>query len=53
MQVESATDVLFARQAAFQPLYGAVIHPASHVAKPDNAARFWRESSPVITRRSW
>lgn len=40
MQVEYATDVVFARQAEFQPLYDALTHTAIHAVKPDQVATF-------------
>jgi len=40
MQVEYATDVVFARQAEFQPLYEALTHTAIHAVKPDHVATF-------------
>ena len=40
MQVEYATDVVFARQADFQPLYEALTHTAIHAVKPDHVATF-------------
>jgi len=40
MQVEYATDVVFARQADFQPLYAALTHTAIHAVKPDHVATF-------------
>jgi len=40
MQVEYATDVVFHRQAEFQPLYDALTHTAIHAVKPDHVATF-------------
>lgn len=40
MQVEYATDVVFRRQADFQPLYEAITHTAIHAIKPDHVATF-------------
>ncbi len=40
MQVEYATDVVFHRQAEFQPLYEALPHTAIHTGKPDHVATF-------------
>jgi hypothetical protein len=40
MQVEYATDVVFQRQADFQPLYEALTHTAIHAVKPDHVATF-------------
>lgn len=40
MQVEYATDVVFRRQADFQPLYEALTHTAIHAVKPDHVATF-------------
>ncbi len=40
MQVEYATDVVFARQADFQPLYAALTQTAIHAVKPDQVATF-------------
>ncbi|MCP3878629.1 MAG: MarR family transcriptional regulator [Sulfitobacter sp.] len=40
MQVEYATDVLFHRQADFQPLYEAIVRTAVHVIKAENVATF-------------
>jgi hypothetical protein len=40
MQVEYATDVVFARQADFQPLYEALTHTAIHAVKPAHVATF-------------
>lgn len=40
MQVEYATDVVFARQAEFQPLYEALTHTAIHAVKPAHVATF-------------
>jgi hypothetical protein len=40
MQVEYATDVVFHRQADFQPLYEALTHTAIHAVKPDHVATF-------------
>src|SRR5574341_880692 len=40
MQVEYATDVVFRRQADFQPLYGAFTHTAIHAVKPAHVATF-------------
>jgi hypothetical protein len=38
MQVAYATDVVFARQAEFQPLYEALTQTAIHAVKPDHVA---------------
>ena len=38
MQVEYATDVVFHRQAAFQPLYEALTRTAIHAVKPQHVA---------------
>ena len=40
MQVEYATDVVFARQADFQPLYAALTRTAIHAVKPAHVATF-------------
>jgi hypothetical protein len=40
MQVEYATDVVFQRQADFQPLYEALTHTAIHAVKPAHVATF-------------
>ena len=40
MQVEYATDVVFRRQADFQPLYAALTHTAIHAIKPVHVATF-------------
>jgi hypothetical protein len=40
LQVEYATDVVFHRQAEFQPLYEALTHTAIHAVKPDHVATF-------------
>lgn len=40
MQVEYATDVVFRRQADFQPLYEALTHTAIHAVKPTHVATF-------------
>jgi len=40
MQVEYATDVVFRRQADFQPLYEAITHTAIHAVKPEHVATF-------------
>lgn len=40
MQVEYATDVVFRRQADFQPLYDAIAHTAIHAVKPERVATF-------------
>jgi hypothetical protein len=40
LQVEYATDVVFRRQAEFQPLYEALTHTAIHAVKPDHVATF-------------
>ncbi len=40
MQVEYATDVVFARQADFQPLYAALTRTAIHAVKPEHVATF-------------
>ncbi len=40
MQVEYATDVIFRRQATFQPLYENIVRTAVHAVKPDHVATF-------------
>ena len=40
MQVEFATDVVFHRQAEFQPLYDAIVRTAVHAVKTDHVATF-------------
>jgi hypothetical protein len=40
MQVEYATDVVFRRQARFQPLYEAIVRTAMHVVKAGHVAMF-------------
>jgi hypothetical protein len=40
MQVEYATDVVFRRQADFQPLYAAITHTAIHAIKPEHIVTF-------------
>ena len=40
MQVEYATDVVFLRQAEFQPLYEAIVRTAVHVIKAEHVATF-------------
>lgn len=40
MQVEFATDVLFHKQAEFQPLYNTITRTAVHAIKADNIATF-------------
>lgn len=40
MQVEYATDVVFRRQAEFQPLYAALTRTAIHAVKPAHVATF-------------
>jgi hypothetical protein len=40
MQIEYATDVVFRRQAVFQPLYEAVVRTAVHVIKAEHVAMF-------------
>ena len=40
MQVEFATDVIFDRQAAFQPLYESIVRTAVHAVKADDVATF-------------
>ena len=40
MQVEYATDVVFRRQADFQPLYEAIVRAAVHVIRAENVATF-------------
>src|SRR5574341_2323733 len=40
MQVEYATDVVFHRRAAFQPLYAALPRTAIHAVKPQHVATF-------------
>ena len=40
MQVEFATDVIFHRQADFQPLYESIVRTAVQAVKTDNVATF-------------
>lgn len=40
MQAEFATDVVFRRQAQFQPLYEAIVRTAVHVIKAEHVASF-------------
>ena len=40
MQVEYATDVVFRKQATFQPLYEAIVRTAVHVIKAEHVATF-------------
>jgi len=40
MQVEYATDVVFLRQAEFQPLYEAIVRTAVHTIKAEHVATF-------------
>ena len=40
MQVEYATDVVFSRQADFQPLYEAIVREVVHTVKADQVAQF-------------
>ncbi|MCP5409306.1 MAG: MarR family transcriptional regulator [Chromatiaceae bacterium] len=40
MQVEFATDVVFHKQAEFQPLYETITHTAIHAIRADNVATF-------------
>jgi len=40
MQAEFATDVVFRRQAQFQPLYQAIVRTAVHVIKAEHVATF-------------
>ena len=40
MQVELATDVIFRRQADFQPLYQAIVRTAVHALKAEQVATF-------------
>ena len=40
MQVEYATDVVFHKQARFQPLYEAIVRTAVHVIKAEHVATF-------------
>ena len=40
MQVEFATDVVFHKQAEFQPIYDAIIRTAIHAIRADNIATF-------------
>jgi len=40
MQAEYATDVLFHRQADFQPLYDAIVRTAVHTVKAEQVATF-------------
>jgi hypothetical protein len=40
MQVEYATDVVFRKQATFQPLYEAIVRTAVHVIRAEHVAAF-------------
>jgi len=40
MQVEYATDIVFRRQADFQPLYSEITHTAIHAIKPEHVVTF-------------
>jgi hypothetical protein len=40
MQVEFATDVVFRRQAQFQPLYAAIVRTAVHAVQAEHVATF-------------
>jgi hypothetical protein len=40
MQAEYATDVMFRKQATFQPLYEAIVRTAVHVIKAEHVATF-------------
>jgi hypothetical protein len=40
MQVEFASDVVFRRQAQFQPLYGAIVRTAVHIIQAEHVAMF-------------
>jgi hypothetical protein len=40
MQAEYATDVVFRKQATFQPLYEAIVRTAVHVIKAEHVATF-------------
>jgi hypothetical protein len=40
LQVEYATDVVFQKQATFQPLYEAIVRTAVHVIKAEHVASF-------------
>jgi hypothetical protein len=40
MQVEYATDVVFRKQATFQPLYQAIVRTAVHVIQAEHVATF-------------
>ena len=40
MQAEYATDVVFRRQAEFQPLYEAIVRTAVHIIKAEHVATF-------------
>jgi hypothetical protein len=40
MQAEYATDVVFRRQAQFQPLYEAIVRTAVHIIKAEHVATF-------------
>ncbi len=40
MQVEYATDIVFRRQADFQPLYATITHTAIHAIKPEHIVTF-------------
>lgn len=40
MQAEYATDIIFSRQAEFQPLYDAIVREVVHTVKADQVARF-------------
>ena len=40
LQVEYATDLIFARQDDLRPLYDCLVHTAIHAVKPDHVATF-------------
>jgi len=40
MQLEYATDVVFRRQAVFQPLYQTIVRTAVHVVRAEHVAMF-------------
>ncbi len=40
MQVEDATDVVFAQRADLAPIYDNLVRSAIHTVKPDNVATF-------------
>jgi hypothetical protein len=51
MQVEFATDVMFERHAAFQPLYEALVRTAIHAVKPEHVATFFERKLTRATRQ--